>query len=50
MHAHFSALNVLNTFLAVLLAGTFWRLLALHLQASPNPSLAHAGAAMNFQY
>lgn len=50
MHAHFSALSALNTFLAVLLVGTAWRLAALHLQATGNPSLQHAGAAMNFQY
>lgn len=50
MHTHFSALSALNTFLAVLLVGTFWRLAALHLQAHSNPSLQHAGQAMNFQY
>lgn len=50
LHTHFSAMSALNTFLAVLLVGTFWRLLALHMQASSNSSLQHAGAAMNFQY
>lgn len=50
MHTHFSALHALNVFLAVLLVGSFWRLLSLHLMASPNPALQHAGVAMNVQY
>lgn len=50
MHTHFSALHALNVFLAVLLVGTFWRLLSLHLMASPNTSLAHAGVAMSVQF
>jgi hypothetical protein len=50
MHAHFSVLMVANTFLAVLMAGTLWRLSSLHLVASNNPTLSRLGAAMAFQY
>lgn len=50
MHSHFSALSALNTFLAVLLVGTFWRLASLHLAASTNASASHLGQAMAFQY
>jgi hypothetical protein len=50
VHTHFSALSALNTFLAVLLVGTVFRLAALHLQCSANSSLSHLGAAMTFQY
>lgn len=50
MHTHFSALSALNTFLAVVLVGTAWRLGALHLAASSNSAMRHAGCAMNFQY
>jgi len=50
VHAHFSALSALNTFLAVLLVGTAWRLGSLHLAASPHPGLSRVGQAMAFQY
>jgi hypothetical protein len=50
MHSHFSALSALNTFLAVLMVGTFWRLASLHLVASNNPTASHLGRAMSFQY
>lgn len=50
MHTHFSVVMVANTFLAVLMAGTLFRLVSLHLVASNNPTLSRIGAAMAFQY
>lgn len=46
----FNALLVVNTFFAVLIAGTAWRLLAAHAMASNSPGLKTAGKAMSFQY
>ncbi len=46
IHARFA----LHTFLGVLIVGTMWRLLMYHLVASPNPTLAHLGAAGLVQY
>lgn len=39
-----------HIFLAVLILGTGWRLLSLHLIASPNVQLQHLGKAMSIQY
>jgi hypothetical protein len=50
VHTHASAMAALNIFLAVLIVGTLWRLAAFHLIASDNPSVAHVGKAMGFQY
>lgn len=50
MHTHFSAVNALNVFLAVLIVGSLWRLGAAHLAASSNETAAHLGRAMAFQY
>lgn len=50
MHAHFSAIHAAGIFLAVLVWGTLWRLLAAHMMASKNQSLAQLGQAMVFQY
>jgi hypothetical protein len=50
VHSHFSVLTVANTFLAVLMAGTLWRLSSLHLIACSNPALGRLGSAMAFQY
>lgn len=50
MPTGFNAAVALNTFLAVLIVGSFWRLLSLHLAASSNASAATLGAAMTFQY
>lgn len=46
----FNALVAMNTFLAVLIVGTAWRLIAIHLVSSGNQNLNNLGAAMNFQY
>ncbi len=46
----FSAVSALTIFFAVLLAGTVWRLVSLHLAASPNASARNLGQAMAFQY
>lgn len=50
MHTHFSAVTAGGVFLAVLVWGTFWRLLAAHLCTSSNQALVHVGKAMSFQY
>jgi hypothetical protein len=50
MHTHFSAVHALNTFLAVLIVGSAWRLLSLHLASASSPGMQHLGRAMSFQY
>ncbi len=40
----------LHVFLCVLILGTGWRLLTLHMIASKNLHLSHAGRAMSLQY
>ena len=40
----------LHIFLMVLIFGTGWRLLTLHMVASGNPHISHAGRAMSVQY
>lgn len=40
----------LHVFLCVLVIGTLWRVLSLHLIASPNAHLSHLGLAMSQQY
>lgn len=40
----------LHIFLMVLIFGTGWRLLSLHMVASSNPHVSHAGRAMTVQY
>jgi hypothetical protein len=50
MHTHFSVMATASTFLAVLIAGTLWRLATYHLAASGNEQLRHLGTALGFQY
>lgn len=50
VHSHFSALTALNVFLAVLMVGTLWRLLALKAASANSTTLRNLGAAMAFQY
>lgn len=50
MPTGFNAAVALNTFLAVLIVGTAWRLVSLHLVASRNPTAKNLGTAMAFQY
>lgn len=50
MPTGFNAAVALNTFLAVLIVGTAWRLLSLHFVASNNPTARNLGTAMSFQY
>lgn len=50
MHTHFSAIAAAGVFLAVLVWGTVWRLLAAHMIASNKPSLSHLGQAMILQF
>ena len=50
MHTHFSAMNALNTFLAVLIVGTLWRLGSYRLAAADRAELRNLGTAMSFQY
>lgn len=40
----------LHIFMAVLLIGTLWRIMAYHLMASSSPGMVHVGAAMATQY
>lgn len=40
----------LHIFLCVLVLGTGWRLLSLHLMIAPSPQLQHLGKAMSVQY
>lgn len=46
----FSAASALTIFLAVLLCGSAWRLMSLHLASSPSPGARTLGQAMAFQY
>ncbi len=46
----FSAASAMTIFLAVLLAGSVWRLASLHLASSSNPTARSLGQAMAFQY
>jgi hypothetical protein len=41
---------IAHIFLAVLIAGTLWRLTSYHLIASSQPHLNHLGLAMSQQY
>jgi len=50
MHTHFSAVSALQTFLAVLIVGSLWRLTAAHMVAASNSTVQFAGRAMLFQY
>lgn len=50
MPTGFNAIVALNTFLAVLIVGTAWRLMSLHLVASSNSTAHTLGTAMAFQY
>lgn len=50
LHTHFSVVAAVQVGLTVVIFGTLWRLIALHLAASNNESLTHLGAAMAFQY
>ena len=50
LHTHFSVMSAVQTFIAVLIIGTLWRLIALQLAAANNEQLSHLGAGMLFQY
>lgn len=50
MHTHFSFMSAAQVFLSVLVIGTLWRLLSLHLVASDNEAAQHLGKAFGFQY
>jgi hypothetical protein len=50
VHVHVSALAALNVFLGVLIIGTLFRIVTLHLVASSNPTVSRLGQAMAFQY
>lgn len=50
MHTHFSAMSALQTFLAVLIVGSLWRLTAAHMVTASNPTVEYLGRAMLFQY
>ena len=46
----FSVIHAMELFMAVLLVGTFWRLVSLHLVSSSDPKMVNIGKAMTFQY
>lgn len=50
MPTGFNAAVALNTFLAVLIVGTAWRLVSVHMMASPNQAVKNLATAMSFQY
>jgi hypothetical protein len=50
MHTHFSVMAATQAFLAVVIIGTMWRLVAYHLTAAQNETAQHLGKAMGFQY
>jgi hypothetical protein len=51
MHTHFGSItSAVAAFLHVILIGTLWRLVALHMVASPNPTVRGLGRAMGVQY
>lgn len=50
MPTGFNSAVALNTFLAVLIVGTAWRLISLHFVASGNQTVVNLGSAMAFQY
>jgi hypothetical protein len=50
VHTHFSAIGAAHVFLSVLVLGTLWRIVSLHLVASSNEKLNHLGKAMSVQY
>lgn len=51
MHTHFgSATHLIGTFLGVLIAGTFWRIGALHAASSTNPTVSGLGKAALVQF
>jgi hypothetical protein len=49
-HTHFSVIAASQAFLGVVIIGTLWRLVALHLMASANPVAQSVGEGMSFQY
>lgn len=50
MHTHFSVMSATQVFLSIVIIGTLWRLISLHLVANQNENLQHLGKAMGFQY
>lgn len=50
IHTHFSVMSAAQVFLCVLVIGTLWRLVTLHLVANQNENVAHLGKAMGFQF
>lgn len=51
MHSHVgSALHAAGFFLSIVVLGTLWRLIALHLMATSNRTTQKLGTVMLFQY
>jgi len=50
IHTHFSFMSAAQAFVGVLVLGTMWRLVSLHLVAAQNERVQHLGKAMSFQY
>lgn len=50
VHTHFSVLHGFQAFLAIVIIGTPWKLIAMYFVASNSPWLQNLGKAMLFQY
>ena len=50
LHTHFSLYHAVSAFLGVVIIGTGWKLLGLHMAASGNTQLQHIGLGMLFQF
>jgi hypothetical protein len=50
LHTHFSWVGGMQAFLAVVIIGTLWKLVAMHLMATDSENLNHIGRGMAFQY
>lgn len=50
IHTHFSFMSAAQAFVGVVIIGTLWRLISLHLIASKSEPVRHLGSAMGFQY
>ncbi len=50
LHTHFSWVGATQAFLSVVIVGTVWKLVAMHLVASQSEQLNHLGKGMLFQY
>lgn len=50
VHTHVGAIHLVTAFLGVVLVGTLWRLIAMHLASTSNGTARQVGKAMAVQY